>query len=375
MLTRIRSVLFALSILLGLGATAHAQEGKDWPLVRGDGVGSGVAKGTLPDAPELLWTYRVPKGAFATTPVVAGELAFVGDLDGTFFALEVATGKERWKDKRETSYSASAAYRDGRVFVADANGHIRCYEATTGKVLWTYETESGAEINSSPNFYGDAVLVGSQDATLYAVDAKSGKLRWKHTVEDQIRCSPTVVGKRTFLAGCDSKFHIVDVEAGKGVSTVEIRDQTGAVPAVLGDRVYFGTEGGAFFCIDWKQSREVWTYRDESQSQGIRSSAAVTEKGVVFGGRDKRVHCLDPKTGDDKWHFATRGRVDGSPVIVGERVFVGSADGRVYGIDLNTGKQTWKYEAGGSFSAGAAVADGRLLIANEDGAVFCFGKK
>ena len=176
-----------------------------------------------------------------------------------------------------------------------------------------------------PSFYKDRVLFGSQDATLYCLDAATGKEVWKHTIDDQIRCSPTVVGNRTFLAGCDAKFHIVDLDTGKGLTKVDIRDQTGSVPAVLGDRVYFGSEGGTFFCIDWKAAKVVWTYPDEEHSQAFRASAAVTENAVIFGRRDKRVHALNPKDSETLWTFTTSARVDSSPIIAGNRVYVGSA--------------------------------------------------
>jgi outer membrane protein assembly factor BamB len=84
---------------------------------------------------------------------------------------------------------------------------------------------------------------------------------------------------------------------------------------------------------------------------------------------------MNPQSGEPRWQFATRGRVDSSPVVVGERVYLGSADGRLYGLELATGKKLWEYEAGGSFVASPAVAAGKLVIANQDGTVYCFGKK
>ena len=84
---------------------------------------------------------------------------------------------------------------------------------------------------------------------------------------------------------------------------------------------------------------------------------------------------IDPRTGDLLWSFATKQRVDSSPVLVGERAFVGSSDGRMYAIDSRTGKKVWEYEAAGGFSSSPAVADGRLVIASDRGTIYCFGKK
>ena len=123
--------------------------------------------------------------------------------------------------------------------------------------MWTFE--ANAEINSCANFYQENVLFGSQDATLYCLNAASGELVWKFEIQDQIRCSPTLVEGRAFLAGCDGQLHIVDVDEGTGLSSVPINAPTGVTPAVQGSYAYFGTEAGEMFCVDWKQSNVVWT--------------------------------------------------------------------------------------------------------------------
>ena len=87
------------------------------------------------------------------------------------------------------------------------------------------------------------------------------------------------------------------------------------------------------------------------------------------------VHALDPKSGRPLWEFATKGRVDSSPVVVGRRVFVGSSDGRIYGLDLKTGQEVWRFEAGGEVNASPAVAAGRMVIGTDDGKLYCFGAK
>ena len=40
----------------------------------------------------------------------------------------------------------------------------------------------------------------------------------------------------------------------------------------------------------------------------------------MFGGRDKKLHCVDRATGKKLWWFPTKRKVDGSPVIVGDKV-------------------------------------------------------
>ena len=64
----------------------------------------------------------------------------------------------------------------------------------------------------------------------------------------------------------------------------------------------------------------------------------MTPEAVVVGSRDKQVHAFDPKTGRQIWTFTTKSRVDGLPVVVGDRLYVGSGDGRLYGLSAENGE-------------------------------------
>jgi outer membrane protein assembly factor BamB len=344
----------------------------DWPVFRGDALANGVAESPLPETLEVLWKFNSKEHGFEATVAIADGLVFAGSLDGELYVLSLADGKLKWKYHTELGFTAPASVKDGRVFVGDADGKFYCFEAATGKPLWGFEAT--AEINSGASFYQDKVLFGSQDATLYCLVAATGEKAWTYTIGDQIRCSPTVVEGRAFLAGCDAKLHIVDLDKGEASGTVEIDAPTGSTPAAGGDRVYFGTEGSSFFSINWKEAKVAWVMRSP-RNMPFRSSAALVPEAVIFGGRDKMVYALDPGDGHELWSFATKSRVDSSPVIVGNRVFVGSSDGRLYGLDRKTGHKVWEYEAGGDFVASPAVAAGRLVIGNTDGTLYCFGAK
>ncbi len=343
-----------------------------WPVFRGDPLATGVAGSPLPENLEVLWKFNSDTHGFEATVAIVDGLVFAGSLDGELYVLSLADGSLQWKHHTDLGFNAPPGVANGRVFAGDADGRFYCLEATTGKPLWGYE--SGAEIDSGPNFYKDWVLFGSQDATLYCLEQATGKLVWKYTIGDQVRCSPTIVDGRAFLAGCDAKLHIVDLEKGEAIASVEIDGPTGSTPAVGGDCVFFGTEGPSFFCINWRTAEVVWQLKPE-RNLPIRASAAVTPEAVIFAGHDKHVYAVDPRKGGQKWSFATRAKVDSSPVVVGNRIYVGSGDGRLYGLDRATGEKVWEFEAGGHFVASAAVAEGRLVIGNTDTTLYCFGAK
>ncbi len=354
-----------------LGATS--EDGQQWPLFRGDRQATGVARCELPEKPELLWTYSGQKGGYEAAAVIGDGTVYIGSVDGKFSAIDLASGQARWEFSTDAGFNSAAALVKGRVLVGDTNGRFHCLDARTGKEQWHFDSEG--EINSGANLHGQHVLFGSQDSFLYCLDVDTGKLIWKYESPNQIRCFPTIVENRTLVAGCDGRLHVIDLAEGKEVASVDLEGPTGSTPAALGSLLFVGSEGKTFFGIDWQKATVAWRYTAEERAASFRSSAAVTSELVVVGSQDRLVHALDPKTGARLWTFATRGRVDGSPVIVGDRVFVGSADGRIYALDAKTGRERWRFEAGGAVVASPAVAAGRLVIGTDAGDLYCFGRK
>jgi eukaryotic-like serine/threonine-protein kinase len=125
--------------------------------------------------------------------------------------------------------------------------------------------------------------------------------------------------------------------------------------------------------VDLKAHKIVWRYRHPDRHFPFYSSAAVSMGRIFVGGRDKFVHAIDMKTGKAAWTFATRARVDSSPVVAGNRVYIGGNDGKLYVLDAASGKSVFEFEAGGPLSASPAIADGRLVIGSQDGKLFCLG--
>ena len=174
----------------------------------------------------------------------------------------------------------------------------------------------------SAQLHGDHVLFGSQDSYLYCLDAATGKLVWKYESADQIRCFPTIVDNLGFVAGCDGQLHVIDLaaRAGAGARWTSTRP-TGSSPAVLGEHRLRRHRGRDVPGDRPRHGEDPVALREQRARQAYRSSAAVTPEAVIVGSRDKLLHAFDPKSGRPLWTFVTKGRVDSSPVVVGERVY------------------------------------------------------
>jgi outer membrane protein assembly factor BamB len=340
----------------------------DWPQFRGDPRQTGVAASGLPDPLALRWTFKTGSSVEAAAAIARGTV-FVASQDQHLYALDLASGKEKWR-YRAGPFKAPPSYHNGMVYAGDQDGVFHCVDAATGKEVWTFETRG--EIASGANFAGESVLFGSADEHLYCLSL-DGKLKWKLKLKGgPVLGSPAVVGERIFASGCDSTLHVLDAGTGKELAAVALSGQTAAAPAAVGEQLYLPAMNNQVLAIDWKKEEVVWKYAPDRR-QPFYASAAIAAELVIVGGRDKRVHAIDRKTGAEVWTFATGGRVDSSPVIVGQRVFVGSLDGNLYALDLATGGEKKKLKLDAPIAASPAVGGECLVLGTTGGTVYCFG--
>ncbi len=360
------SLAFLLVPLLLLANTAQMAE---WPLFRGNPQQTGVAKSNLPDKLDVLWQFKT-EDAIENAVAVAGGQVFVGSWDEHLYALDFTTGKLLWKQKLGP-IKAAPVTRDGLVFVGDLDGKFYCLEARNGSKKWTYEANSEV---SGANFYQDVILFSSHDEYLYCLNS-AGKLLWKFHAEGPIHGTPSVADGKTFLVGCDSHMRVIDIATGKEVSSVNDVGESVVTAGVVDHLLYMGSMRNDVKAIDWKKSEIVWTYKPGRGAQQFASSPAVTDKYILIGSRDNKLHCLDRAKGTSHWVFPTGNKVDSSPVVAGTRVVFGSQDDKLYILDLESGKSIQVVPLDGPISASPVVVDGKVLIGTQKGTLYCLGSK
>ncbi|MBI5772551.1 MAG: PQQ-binding-like beta-propeller repeat protein [Verrucomicrobia bacterium] len=348
----------------------------DWPMFRGNPGLTGVASGSLPDKLSMLWSFKTGGPVKSSAAIVGGKV-FIGSDDGNLYTLNLADGKKIWTAKTEGAIESSPLVLDGRVFVGSMEGFLYAVSAADGKELWKFKTED--KIVGAPNWVkspdgrANWILAGSHDFKLYCLDAATGRSNWVYESGNYINGTPAVDNGVTAFGGCDALLHVISLDDGRQVKEVDAGAYVAGSAALADGRAYFGHLENAFLCIDIVKEKTAWTYKERNFP--YYSSPAVTKDRVLFGGRDKRVHCVKRDTGEADWTFATQGKVDSSPVVVDGKVVVGSEDGRLYVLSLKDGKELWNYEIGQGLTSSPAVASGKIVIGSEDGSVYCFGTK
>lgn len=339
---------------------------------RGDPALTGVTTNALPSQLALRWTFKTGD-SIKSSPVICGERVFIGSDDGKLYALSLKTGGLAWSFTTSNAVEAAPLVLDGAVFIGSTDDNLYALNAATGALKWKYATD--AKIPGAANYFrtGNAarILVGSHDNKLHCLDAATGKPVWTFDTSNYINGAPAVGDGKIVFGGCDGLLHVLDF-AGKELAAIEAGAYVPGSAAIAGGQAFAGHYGSEVICADLTRTNVLWQYKGRD---AFFSSPAVTDKLVVIGGRDKRLHCLDRATGKLLWAFQTRDEVDCSPVVSGDKVIFGSGDGRLYLVSLADGKQLWSYDIGKPITGSPAIAGGLVVIGAEDGVVYAFGEK
>jgi len=358
------------------GPGTKVWDGQDWPMFRGGQGLLGRAAGMLPDSPELLWKFETGDQV-KSSPAIVDDIVYVGSADANVYAIGLEDGRQVWKYQTPDVIEASPCVVEGSTYIGCSDGFLYALDARTGSFRWKYETDGeilgAANWIRSPDGEGLWILVGSYDNRLHCVDSAGGKAVWIYETDNYINGSPAVADQKTVFGGCDAMIHVVSLVDGSKAGGIDGGSYIAGSAAFLDGQIYVGNYDNVFVRADLATEKIVWQYADSDSP--FFSSPAVGADVVVFGGRDKRVHCVGRDDGKVLWTFQTLGEVDSSPVICGGKVVVGSEDGRLYILKLSDGSKLWSYETGQPITSSPAVAAGIVVVGCDDGYVYAFGDR
>ncbi|MHB9027957.1 MAG: outer membrane protein assembly factor BamB family protein [Candidatus Latescibacterota bacterium] len=253
------AVFFLLSFVLSSGMTGHlpSPESGDWPQYRADAGRTGYTPSTLSDDLSLSWKMVLAplspawRGSdtrmtfdYAAHTVIAGGMLFFGSsTDCRVYALDAATGKERWSFFTGGPVRFAPAVWKDRVLAGSDDGFLYCLSARSGKLLWKkrggpdgsmvlgndvmisrYPVRGGPVVTGNMVCWG-AGIWPSEGIYLYALDPETGKELWVNSecgsIEMEQPHPPSVsksgISAQGYLAVCGERLL---VPTGRAVPAV-----------------------------------------------------------------------------------------------------------------------------------------------------------
>ena len=320
----------------------------------GDGLLYAIDAGTG----ALRWTFDAGS-PIASSPAVTGNVVLVGSRDGVLNAVDAGNGDRIWSVETGPDLplpwghegwdyiQSSPSVSGGVAYWGSGDGGVRAIDVATGRLIWHFDT--GARVRSTPALSDGLLVVGSSDGFVYALDAATGTERWRFETDGvtlvsaeygfdrvQVSASATISGDEIFIGGRDATLYALNASDG----SVRWRfDESSSwvisTTAVDDTRVFSArSSSGNIRAIDRDSGDELWAYE---AGAFVYSSGVLAGNVLYVGQGDGDFTALDADTGEELWSYDTGGAVYSTPVVHDGRVFFGSDDGYVYALSGTEG--------------------------------------
>jgi outer membrane protein assembly factor BamB len=189
----------------------------------------------------------------------------------------------------------------------------------------------GFPVGASSN---GVALLGSQNGSIYAVNADTGVLEWSRAIAAMVQAAPA--GNFRAYSPTALDFVLVGTRDGGGPN--------------------------AFVALDVHTGTPQWSFVNSAAQNGDGLGIGIISSGASVGYNSRRVHfasralaggssntiwCVDFAQNPPRLVWAGAiGDIDGAPVLHGHVVYVGTNAGEVYALDTVTGAVNWSRALG-----------------------------
>ena len=229
---------------------------------------------------------------------------------------------------------------------------------------------------------GSTVAVASNNGTLLALDARTGRELWRASVGVPLSAGVGSDGKVTAVVTRENE--VVALEAGKVLWRQRLGAQTYTAPLVAGGRVFLLAADRSVTAFDGQTGRRLWNQQRTGEALVLGQSSVLLAVGdTLVAGMSGRLVGMNPANGSTRWEAAIaapRGTneverlVDlvGSVSRVGNVVCARAFQSSVGCVDALTGRLLWTKPA--IASEGVGGNDSAVFGTENDGNVLAWNR-
>jgi polyvinyl alcohol dehydrogenase (cytochrome) len=296
------------------------------------------------EAAQLTGEERSAIAEFMGVPDETSPTATVGACAARTFST---TGDPNWTgwgaDLMNTRFQPTARAGMGRA------------EVPRLKLKWAFGFAGAAATYGQPTVAGGRVFVGSEDGTVYALDAQTGCMYWTYKAETTVKTAVSIdsSGRAAFFGDTNGNVYSVLAEKGSLLWKVRVDSHPAAritgSPVLVEDRLYVpvssGEEGAAmdpkYPCCTFRGSVTVL---DAGSGRVVWKTYTIPEAARLTGRRNSSGTRLWGPAGAAVWSPPTID-LQAHAVYVDTGNSYSDPDSRysdaVVAFDMNTGKMLW----------------------------------
>ena len=296
-----------------------------------------------------VWKFNTPGGG-VNSAAVAGRLVYFASGDQELYAVDGLTGTERWRfsiKDRSLPWSAfsNPVVYGGLVYVGSERGALIAIDAISGQQVWHLQVPGG--VARMPTVANGLVLFGTEigngtdirSMSFYAVNAQTGAIVWRTHLEEGVGNASAVDDDTVYVSGYAAGLYALDIKSGQIKWQFKPRGIfLDTAPSVAYGTVYV-TWGRGLYALDSASGRERWRYEG---SEGFIVSPSIVGNIIYCPTSDAStnnntkapgvLYAIDAHTGNMVWKYPIAGDIGNNASIVDNVLYVKSDDGYLYAI-------------------------------------------
>jgi outer membrane protein assembly factor BamB len=316
-----------------------------------------VSAFTLADGKRLWRVDTKPKDNDDSTNVGGGLGA-----DGTtlyavnglsqLVALDMATGKEKWRHDLGVPGRSAPMIADGRVFVTTIDDRLFAFTAADGRQLWTHQaaTPTTAMLGEpAPAYYQGLVVAGFGSGELACLRADSGSIVWtdslgasqgRATVADflSIRGLPVIANGLVYTVSMGGLLICNDVPTGRRVWDRQVAGED--TPYIAGDWMFIISAQQELAAVNINDGRITWItqlphYDDPDKRKDTLTwfGPLLVSDRLIVTGTSQDALSVSPYTGDILGHITlSEAAAPFAPVVADGTVLIVTNDARLIAL-------------------------------------------
>jgi outer membrane protein assembly factor BamB len=276
-----------------------------------------------------LWDY------YLSSPRISNGVVYWGSGDGNLYAIDVNSGQKKWNFQTEDIIHATPSIHNGKVFIGSFDGYFYALNEETGELVWKFNTVGNTyfpkgEVQKEALIIDDIVYFGSRDYNIYALDTETGMGKWNmKEFGSWIIARPTSFNGNIYFGTSDThNFYCMEAKSGKILWKISLNMRVYGSAVAYNNTIYFGSFNGKVYGIDPLSGEVTWEFQTEASRENyfsIYDESDHFQEGFELYGEDweeseKKIHTL--------------GSVLGTPLIENGKIYFGSSDGNFYAVRI-----------------------------------------
>lgn len=254
---------------------------------------------------------------------------------------------------------------------------------------WSYNVGAGSAESSFhnlvPTLRGDTFYAASPDGYVSAIDAVSGKRKWR--INADVPISGAIgAGIDVLLIGTpEGEVKGLSIDNGEELWTQKLSSEILAPPAAYGGVAVVRTIDGHVYGLSSSNGEQQWVFHRQVPTLTLRGNSAplVVDRAVVVGFANGRLVAASLTDGRVVWDVSiaqARGvnevermiDIDSTPVLVGSVLYVSAFQGSVTALALGSRNVLWSKEVS-SYTPVSADSD-NIYVSDDEGRVIALDR-